>query len=394
MTDLATTEAPSTALEPQEVSDPSGGGAPPAEKAPEKPESVRDAVAASMKEEKPADDPKPDADKGEKATEKGAEKPEDGQEVKKPVEEKKAPERGTDGKFAAKEKPAAEAPPTDTPKADEKPNGHIEAPSKFLPDAKETWRNTPRAVQRDVQNMAREHEAEITRYREAAERYEPIRQFDEMVRQNGRAGVHETLAEVAQLEELMGKNPLAAINQILLRAGPRKPDGSPVSLFEVAQTVVQMGQEKYQQAVRHQPQQAPQNDNPRIQQLEQQLAQMQQQQLAASIIEPFKRDHPRYAELQDDIAFFLKSGKIPNSLSPAERLEAAYDMAVRINPASHAEEAPKTQAGPDPDSRVDEPPAAKSIKSAPGSVSDDMEPERGGSIRELLADELRRQKRA
>src|SRR3546814_11090392 len=64
---------------------------------------------------------------------------------------------------------------------------------------------------------------------------------------------------------------------------------------------------------------------------------MQEQQFAATIIDPFKRDHPRYAELEQDIAFFLQSGKIPTSLSPSDRLAAAYDMAERINPPSHAE---------------------------------------------------------
>jgi hypothetical protein len=396
VTDLA---ADSTVLEPHAETGASGAGAPviPADDA--KPESVRDAVSAAMKEEPPADaKPDPDTDKetGEKAAEKGAEKPQGEEKGPEGKNAPKAPERGPDGKFAGKEAPKDEV-PTDAPKPEAvKPdNGrHIEAPSKFLPDAKETWRNTPRAVQRDVENMVREHEAQVTQYREAAERYEAVRQFDEAARQSGRAGVHESLAEVAQLEDLMGKNPLAALNQILLRAGTRKPDGSPVSLFEVAQTIVQMGQQGYQQAVSRASQQQPQNDNSEVAQLRAQMAQMQAQQVAASVIDPFRRDHPRYDELKGDIALFLQSGKIPTSLSAHERLEAAYDMAVRINPASHVPDAPSAQERPDPDRRVDDPPAAKSIKSAPGSVSDDMEPERGGSIKELLADELKRQRRA
>lgn len=395
MTDLANTD--STVLEPHAETGASGAGAPviPADKPDPKPESVRDAVSAAMKEDAPAD-AKPDQDtdenKGEKAAEKGAEGPQDETKGK---EAPKAPERGPDGKFAGKEKAAEEAPAADAPKPDAKPdNGrHIEAPSKFLPDAKETWRNTPRAVQRDVENMVREHEATVTQYREAAERYEPIRQFDEAARQTGRAGVHESLAEVAQLEDLMGKNPIAAVNQILMRAGPRKPDGSPVSLREFVQVVAQMDQNAYNQAVQRTPQhQAPQNDNSEVAQLKQQMAQMQARQLVASVIEPFKADHPRYDELADHIAMFLKSGIIPDGLNEHERLAAAYDMAERINPPSNVE--PATPARPDPDSRVDDPPAAKSIKSAPGSVSDDMEPERGGSIKELLADELKRQRRA
>jgi hypothetical protein len=69
------------------------------------------------------------------------------------------------------------------------------------------------------------------------------------------------------------------------------------------------------------------------------------QQVAQKFIEPFKTDHPRYDELEGDIAFFLNSGKISSSLSEHERLEAAYDMAERINPApKFAANEPGTQA--------------------------------------------------
>jgi hypothetical protein len=406
VTDLApeTSEA-STALDPEPLGGPSGGGAP--SKLPAEEPSLRDTIAGAMKEEsqeeKPGDaakpDPKPDAETDKKAPEKGAEKQEGESKSPETKDTPKAPERGADGKFQAKEKAAENdggaTAESDTPKPDaEKPGGHIEPPSKFLPDAKETWRNTPRAVQRDVANMAREHDAELSRYREAAERYEPIRQFDDIVRQHGRAGVHETLTEVAQLEDLMAKNPLAALNQILLRAGPRKADGQPVSLFEMAQFVVGQGAEKYQQIVAQRPQQAPaQNDNGEIAQLKAQIAQMQEQQLAANVIGPFRATHPRYDELRGDIAFFLKSGKIPDSLSASERLEAAYDMAVRINPASHVPDAAKSQTDPDPGDRaVEDLSGSKSIKSAPGAVSPDLEPDRGGSIRDILRDQMRRSK--
>jgi hypothetical protein len=397
VTDLAldAPEAPSTVLDAEPLGGASGGGAP---KIPAEEPSLRDTIASAMKDE-PADDEKADPPEDKKADEKPK-----GEEAEKPAEKDakakdapKAPERGTDGKFAGpkalaeKIRDTIEVEEAKAAEKDEKFGERIEPPSKFLPDAKEKWTNVPRPVQRDVANLMREHETEVTRYKEAAERYEPIRQYDDIVRQNGRAGVHETLAEVAQLEDMMGKNPLAALNQILLRAGPRKADGQPVSLFELAQTVVQMGPQGYQQAVARQAQQQPQNDNPRIQQLEQQLAAMQTQQLAASVIEPFKAEHPRYEELQDDIALFLQSGKIPKSLSPRDRLEAAYDMAVRINPASHAPA--QAKADPDPGDRaVDDLSGSKSIKSAPGAVSPDLEPDRGGSTRDIIRDVMRRTK--
>jgi hypothetical protein len=113
------------------------------------------------------------------------------------------------------------------------------------------------------------------------------------------------------------------------------------------------------------------------------------------VIEPFRAANPRYDELQDDIALFLQSGRIPASLSPSDRLAAAYDMAVRINPASHGDSADASQTDPEPARRADDTfSAGKSIKSAPGAVSTDMEPDRRGSIRDLLEDEVRRTKRS
>src|SRR3546814_9789694 len=46
---------------------------------------------------------------------------------------------------------------------EDKPEGkqdrrYPEAPSKFLPKAKEVWRNTPLAVQQEVDRIVREHE--------------------------------------------------------------------------------------------------------------------------------------------------------------------------------------------------------------------------------------------
>lgn len=400
MTDLATADAPdtkSTVLEPDAPMSPSGGGAPKLE--PAEPASLRDVIADEAKKADEAAKPEPDA----KAPEKGDAKPEP-----KEDEAKKA-DRGEDGKFKGKDaEPAddgakadsAEAEGDDPPKSDAKAEddkrGKIDPPKTFLPDAKETWRNTPRAVQRDVEQMAKRHEAEVADLRSATKRYDEIREFDDLAARNGR-DLRESLAKMCEVEDLMQANPYAGLNAILQEIGPRRPDGSSPTLYEVAEFITQQGPEKWQQIVSHraQPAQQPQNDNPEIAQLRQQIAQMQAQTLSASVIEPFKAAHPRYDELREDIALFLKSGRIPVDLSPADKLAAAYDMAERINPSSHVDE-PATKPSPDADGRADPSGSSgsKSIKSAPGSVLTDHAPERGGSIRDLLADELKRQKRA
>lgn len=337
--------------------------------------SARDDVAAAFKE----DDVKaaPEVKEEPKAEPKADAKPEP-----KPESEEKAAAE------PAKAEQQATAPEAKEDQGEEKPDGkskHPEAPKNFLPRAKELWRNTPNEVKADVTRITREFEEQIASSREVTQRYEAIRPYDELARQNGRAGIHESLEEVRQLEDLMRQNPVAALNRILMQAGPRKADGQPVSLFEMASHIVSQGQQGYQQMVQQQPQQ--QQPHPEMQQLRQQLEEMQVQQASRDIIEPFKANHPRYDELQDDIAFFLQSGKIPAGLSAPDRLAAAYDMAERINPSSTVR--PANTDEPPTERRADDfGGSAKSIKSSPGSISEDVESQAASD--ESIADSIRK----
>ena len=404
MTDLAASEAPatqSTTLEPNAPVGPSGGGAvtPPAEEAPKEPASLRDVIAEETKKDaEPKEPVKDDAEPADKADKDGKAEGEkaDKQDQDKPEAKAKADaddvkpakERDDTGKFKAKAEPVEDG----SEAKDDKP-GHYQPPKNFLPDSREKWTNVPRPVQRDIDNMAREHEAQVSQLRQATERYEAIKPYDELARSNGR-DLRESLAKLSEIEDLMQANPYAGLNAILQEIGPKRPDGSAVTLFEVAQFITQQGPQKWQQIVGARPQ--AQNDqrqrvDPQVEALQRELAQVKTQQVTASVIEPFKAAHPRYEELKSDIAMFLKSGRIPASLSPVDRLAAAYDMAERLNPPSVvAEPAPKPS--PDADGRVDTSSGSKSIKSAPGSSSPDLAPERGGSIRDLLADEMRRKR--
>lgn len=334
--------------------------------------SLRDTIASEVKEEDgKAETAKADEPAKEEKAEKGPAKPAEAR----PDE--------------AKAVDADEAKPE--VKEAKKPTGHFEPPKTLQADAKEVWRNVPRAVQRDIDSTLRAHEGEVTQLREQTQRYESIREYDELAKSNG-VELKDSLRRLAEFEDTMAANPVAGLNRVLQEVGPRKADGSPYSLFEVASAIAQRGEQGYQQLVALPAQPQEQQADPRVEQLEQQIAQMQQTQLQASIIEPFKADNPRYDELQTDIALFLKSGKVPANLSPSDRLQVAYDMAVRINPASDAT-TPKTD--PEPASRVaTDSSGSKSIKSTVGAVSPDSEPDRGGSIRDLLGQEMKRAKRA
>lgn len=394
MTDFA--EAPvSTVLDAEPQASPTGGGVPKLSE--EKPASLRDDIEAAMRESGP--EKEPEAAKPEKADNKAQDKaePVKAEKVEKQEEKPSADAEKPEGDEKPKEAADSEAKDaTPEAKTEDKPEANFKgAPKRFLPDSHEVWRNVPRAVRRDIETMEREHTAQIDQFKDVSERYSRLRDFDELAKSNGR-DLRESLMQVHRFENMMRQNPVAALNMALREAGPRKADGNPLSLYEIAQHIVQQGPEGYQRmAAVPQPQQ-PQED-PRVGQLQKELAQIKAQHLAASVIEPFKAKHPRYDELQDDIAFFLESGKVPASLSPQERLAAAYDMAVRINPASHVAPAPANEdADPDPARRAGEDfSGSKSIKSSPGSVTEtvDDQAKAGESTRDSILAEIRRARR-
>jgi hypothetical protein len=331
------------------------------------------------KAEKPAEEAKDD--KAAKPDDAKAEKPE-----AKPDEAKAERARADDGKFAR---------PEGKDDQQKESRRFVEAPQSFLPQAREVWRNTPHAVQTEVARLVQEHTTANEQTRETVQRYESVRQFDELARSNGRE-LRDSLEKMTRIETSLQRNPVAALNEILMEVGPRKADGQPFSLYEIAQFVAQQDQQGYQQMVAQSREPDQPKEDPRVAQLEQRLAQMQEQQAHASIVEPFAREHPRFNELERDIAFFLQSGRIPESLSPHERLAAAYDMAERINPPSYVDDLPATDRVPAEQRRADDDfSGSKSIKSSPGSVTESYEPKAksGESARDSLFAEMRRMNR-
>lgn len=394
MSDAAVLEQPSTVISPDQ-NDGLGGGAPKTIED-DKPESLRDAIKGAVQADKEAKTEVEEAPKEEKAA-KVEEKPDDKAKVDDKVKEEVNPDAKAEVKEEVKDAEKADDKPVEEPKAEQPKDGKANrdaAPDSFHPDAKEVWANTPRAVRRDLHNYIEQSTAQLEQAKQATERYEQVKDFDDYLQQNG-GSLRESLTRVAHMETLLQQNPLAGINEILQNAGPRKPDGSPVTLMELAQVVVNMGEQGYNQAMSQAQQQSaamqPNPQDQQIQALQDQIAQMQQQQVASSVIEPFKAAHPRYDELKNDIAFFLKSGKVSPNLSPVERLEVAYDMAERINSISAPQEVPQASASEDRTPSFD---GSKSVKSSPGVVSEiDPTPE-DGSIRDLLRSNLKKAKRS
>ena len=399
----------STTLTTGATPQPSGGGVVTEPKPEPKPETAGDTLRAELA--KVRDQEAKDAEKvkgqGEDAA-KDAKAKLDEAEKAKPKDE--APKLDKDGKPLDADKPKTTEPADDADKsAAEKPATEREGdksrqsegakrndpPARFLPKAKEAWINVPHSVREDVYRMSEEHEAEVSKYKASTERYESIREFDEIAQKNGRQ-LKDSLAKVVQVENALARNPIMGLDMILREIGPRKADGSPLSLYEIAHHIAKQSPQQFQQTQQQaisqqQAQQREQEQSGEVQQLRSELQSIQAERMAEKIIEPFQASHPRYQELQEDIAFFLKSGKIPASLSPVERLEAAYDMAERINPASKSDALQATDATVAAKPAPADDAGAKSIRGAPSAGSDPSDDDGDVTdIRKLLEREKRK----
>ena len=379
MSDVNSPEAeaviPQTPLE-DSTGGPVGGGVPDIPKD-EPVQSIRDIVEAQLGpevEEEPELKPEPEV------VEAKAEKPKEPEAKEEPKPEP-AKERADNGRFKGKD--GEEAPARYNP------------PEKLLPDARDVWKNVPRAVQRDIANMEQSYREEVTRHQEASERYEPIRQYDDLARSNGRDLTY-TLGRVVEIENIMQSNPIAALQMLLNESGPRKANGQPLSVQEVAQFIMQQDPRQLQGQIHQAMPKAPDPLQLENQRLQQQMQDMQQAQLKAVVVGPFAAANPRFQELQGPIADLLNSGMIPQTLSPADRLEAAYNMADRLYPASEVDGAQTKGRGPEPSkARVEtDSSGQKSIRSSPGAAGTETSEDASLSLRALLEKNMTRMARS
>lgn len=383
----AEAEAPlSTTIDAEATPAASGAGAVPIAEQP----SLRADLEEVFKEEKAGAklEAKPEPKEADKEAPKKDEAVADEATEKPAAEAKEAPAKEAEQTEKATEKPT-EKPAEEGEKAE---NGavHKEPPKSFLADSRDVWKNVPRVVRRDIEAMNSAHETERGQWRETTQRYESIKPYDDLAKSNG-IDLTESLRRVSELENLIQSNPLAGLNRILQEAGPRKADGQPFSLFEVADFIMKQGPDGYQKLVTHR-QQDQQQGPSEVDALKDKVAAMEAEMKAGPIIAAFAAKNDRYHELESDIALFLQSGKVPASLSPEDRLAAAYDMAVRINPASNSQARPSAE-GEETERRAGDPSAAPSIRSSPGAVTEEVEDEAKGS-EESIRESIRKASRS
>lgn len=229
-------------------------------------------------------------------------------EAKEPTTERT---RAEDGKFAPKEGAA--------PKADEaKPaSPHRDAPPRFDDAAKAEWEKAPESVKGAIHRTIGELEKGHQKYKESAEAYESVRQYDEMAKGNGRS-LKEALDTYVHLDQMFAKDPIAALNEICQAKG--------FTLRQVAERI--MGQSPDEQAGQR---------DQEIVGLKQTIARLEQQfsgidqsikqdktEKTLSEVQSFAAEKPRFEELAD---------AIKQEIAHGYSLQEAYDRAERLNPA-------------------------------------------------------------
>ncbi|GMB80537.1 hypothetical protein NN6n1_13190 [Shinella zoogloeoides] len=400
-------EPPSTVLNPETVSTTSGGGKVDIGNAAEGSiESVLEGELSRLK----AEDAKLETDAKEKAgaaakdakekadaaakTEKGEEK-----------SDKQPRQRSDDGKFtkAETEEPGAKADKGEPEKAAAERSApeegrqsegrkYAEPPARFLPEARGKWANVPNEVKAEFHRVAQEYEQENAGFRQSHERYQELRQYDEIARGNGR-DLRQSLEKIVNVERAIAQNPIVGLDMVLREIGPRKQDGTPLTLMEVARHIVQNPQ-AYQSAAAPMPL-APQN-SPEVKALESKLASLETRLATASIqpvIDAFANSHPDYAQLEPQIAAILEAGVIEklygDSLSADQKLAEAYRMAGGRGPSSRSEpEAIPAHSEPKDEPSKDA--GTKSIRGAPANGEDTVVEDVETDIDAILRKEMRK----
>lgn len=332
--------------------------------------SVRDAIAKASEQVKA----KREADAKAKADAEAAKaKPEDGKPAEK-AEQKPVTQqtRAPDGKFQGQQatQEAAQAQegqqPTQQPSAQQ--SAFRDAPSRFDDSAKAEWANAPESVKGAVHRTIREMEQGIEKYRESADKYEQLREYDQMASQHGTT-VKQALDNYVRAEQMLAQNPIQGLQNICERMG--------ISLRDVAARVLNQSpdevQSQHDATVRELKQQIGQLQQ-HIQQIGGTLQQQHQQGVTSQIQEFVSAKnpdgslkYPRVQELEEDMAFFLQNKR-------ANTLSEAYELADRLNPAPANAAHTGTPAPAPAQTRPPANPAGqKSVSGAPTTGSDPAE---------------------
>jgi hypothetical protein len=160
-------------------------------------------------------------------------------------------------------------------------------PARFSTNAKGAWDTTPETVRAEVLRMEKEFIAGFTKYKTAAERDASLTEFHLMAAKGGK-NLKDVVASYVNMENLLRADTVKGLELICQNVG--------MSLREVAVKVLGLTTDEGN--------------------------------TTTEMVTKFAAENPRFEELADDIAFFLKTR--------TKDLAEAYRLAERLNPAPAA----------------------------------------------------------
>lgn len=302
--------------------------------------------------------------------------------------------RGEDGKFVST-KPAAEPVAAETKvtepaakvaepaPAAPKPSFTAEPPPpRISAKAKEEWATLPEESRAEVLRMEREFKAGFEKHRAAAERDQSLAEFHEMAGKSNKQ-LRDVVSAYVSMENELRADPIKGFEAIAQNLG--------IPLKDIAARILNQT-----------PEESASKADQRVISLEKEIAELKQgfttlhsertqakTDTATQTVTEFAAAHPRFEELAEDIAFFLKT-RHPGDLSKA------YEAAERLNPAPAAPAptpAPVASAAPVVTLVPPVTPAAsaaandagqKSIAGAPSAGSDPVRKQPSTSIKEAI----------
>jgi hypothetical protein len=208
-----------------------------------------------------------------------------------------------------------------------------DAPQRFSDQARVEWAAAPESVRGAVHQMAREFQGAYEKYRGDHETMETIRPYHDLAQKQG-TNIGTVLQNYATMEQKLRQDFIGGLDVLTNNMGMKHPDGSPVTLHDVAYHILNMTPEQHRM---NSTQNRMTSADARIGQLHQTveqltnaLGQMQYQQRFTHTrgeVDRFAETHPRFDALADLIKAELDHGYT---------LDVAYRRAELLRPSTQA----------------------------------------------------------
>ncbi len=268
------------------------------------------------------------------------------------------------------ENPAAKANDKPEVKADEVASKRVNAaPKRFSEQARAEWEKTPDTVKHEVNRVHSELKSGLEGYQK---KFEPLKPYEQMAKEQGTT-IDRALQNYTQIDGLLETDIVAGLDQIATQKGYTLREiaahvlGQPLDEVQTQQDSIVLGLQHEIATLRNEMGKVTNN------------LQSSQESAIQNQVNEFKANHPRFDELEPDMAFLISSGRTLD-------LSEAYRQAELLNPAANASQAVQTAqvVQPTPSQEAQTLKGQKSIIGSPNAGSEISRKRTSSSIKDSI----------